>query len=333
MPEAAPTVSLDSLLPAREALLQAVREGAGQRDACTRAEESLRQAGHSVFWRGELRQVWKTLVDEGRLTQQNRRWVVVEDGNAAARKWSAEQVLAVLKRVRHSDAQWIFLEELRLGTGFSRNSDQRMDAWAMHTYPSHGHHRVAYEVKVTRADFRQEIRTPSKRRHALLWSNVFYFVAPVGVVPREEVPPECGLLEVVGDDPETARLLTTISAPVRDSMWPTWCFVASLARRMREANEAEQLRKQVEEASRLRQYHEDRIRDLELSLGALRGLVKQLGYQSREAFATLAGLAQTDLEKGELVDQLQTWRCETDRELIALVYPDLKALGGWGRRR
>lgn len=71
--------------------------------------------------------------------------------------------------------------------------------------------RVAYEIKVSRADFRREIRRPQKRRRALELSDQFYFAAPAGLIQRSELPEECGLVEV-GDD-GVARVVRR--APVR----------------------------------------------------------------------------------------------------------------------
>lgn len=53
---------------------------------------------------------------------------------------------------------------------------------------------VAFEVKISRADFRNEIRNPSKREHVIKNCTQFYFVCPVGVIPVREMPPRCGLI-------------------------------------------------------------------------------------------------------------------------------------------
>lgn len=52
--------------------------------------------------------------------------------------------------------EWALFFELRNGTGFSSHrgeSDRYVDAFAFNTYPSKKFWRVAYEVKVSRADF------------------------------------------------------------------------------------------------------------------------------------------------------------------------------------
>lgn len=130
---------------------------------------------------------------------------------------------------------WAFFEELRIGTGYGgSNIEQRIDAWAMSMWPSKNLTRIAYEVKVSRADFLKEIAAPLKRRRALLYSNLYYFITPPGLVKPEEVPIECGLQEVL-DAPEgytSNRLKTIVEAPWRDNPPPPWSFFAAIARRV-----------------------------------------------------------------------------------------------------
>lgn len=58
--------------------------------------------------------------------------------------------------------------------------------------------RVAYEIKVSRADFLAEVRNPEKRTKAIELSNQFYFAAPKGLLRASEIPEDCGLVEVDG---------------------------------------------------------------------------------------------------------------------------------------
>ena len=146
-----------------------------------------------------------------------------------------EETKAIIKalRRRHPEAEWAFFEELRAGTGYRNvaaglNPEQRFDAWAINLYPSKQFLRIVYEIKVSRSDFLYEIKHPEKREQALQLSNCFYFVAPVGLIKPEELPPEAGLIEV--KDEWESRL--KVRAPVRTDAGPTWQFFASIARRM-----------------------------------------------------------------------------------------------------
>lgn len=145
--------------------------------------------------------------------------------------------------------EWAFFSELRVGTGYKMirtgfNPEQRIDAWAINLFPSKKHLRVAYEVKISRADFKHELVNPEKRKTALRLSNQFYFAAPVGLVSVEEIPEECGLVEVK----ENGRLKWTKKAPICETDVPTWNFLCSIARRATnaETNLLNQKRPQVE---------------------------------------------------------------------------------------
>jgi len=118
--------------------------------------------------------------------------------------------------------------ELRSKTGFTFGEPQRIDAFHIDDTPSKGLRRTAYEIKVSRSDFLAEVRNPVKRRFAVSMSNEFYFIAPPGIIGIEEVPLECGLIEVDGNDWEYV-----VKAPWRDSARPTWIFVAAIARALR----------------------------------------------------------------------------------------------------
>lgn len=86
----------------------------------------------------------------------------------------------IVKALHHSHPRpnWAYFPELRVGTGYGKDNEQRLDAWAMNLMPSKQLSRYAYEVKVSRSDFLAEIKKPWKRKHALMLSNHFYFAAP-----------------------------------------------------------------------------------------------------------------------------------------------------------
>jgi hypothetical protein len=96
-----------------------------------------------------------------------------------------------------------------------------MDLW-----PSHNFKKIAYEVKVSRADFFHELENPQKREAAILLSNRFYFAVPAALVSVAEVPEGCGLI-YVGD-----RRCKTVKESARHfGPEPTWSFISSVLRR------------------------------------------------------------------------------------------------------
>lgn len=128
----------------------------------------------------------------------------------------------------HPPDEYAFFEELRIGTGYGKDSEQRFDAWAIHYHPSKRNVSLCYEIKVSKSDFKKEISSPLKRRAGLRLSNEFYFVTPKHLCKIEEIPPECGLMEVG----ENGTIETVVKAPFRDIMFPTWLFVAAICRRL-----------------------------------------------------------------------------------------------------
>lgn len=143
---------------------------------------------------------------------------------------TAEQIADALRNGRHKKD--LVFEELRLSSGFALQS--RVDLWALNVAPSTGNIADSYEIKVSRSDFRRD--SHQKQRGARLFSDRFWYVAPIGVIPHEEVPDWAGLIEAEwhcynfnGAKPYL-RLREVIPAPKRDKDGPTWGLVVSLLR-------------------------------------------------------------------------------------------------------
>jgi len=140
---------------------------------------------------------------------------------------TSEQVHEFLRRDHANYAgtdAWVYYEELETDTGTKR--ERRLDAWAMHLWPSTNYKRITFEVKISRSDFLREIAAPQKRKLGLLYSNLFYFVTPAGLVKAAEIPAECGLIEYEAD----GRSRVIVAAPWRDTDRPSWGFMAAAMR-------------------------------------------------------------------------------------------------------
>ena len=154
---------------------------------------------------------------------------------------TADSILDLLA-ARHAPPEWAFLRELRVGTGYGERNrgrwvrgecEQRLDAWAINHYPVKNRERVTYEVKVSASDYAAEVRNPLKRRAGMALSNLFYFVAPEGIINPLRIlrlPAGCGLL-VVRDMPVGLVVKEVVPAPWRDTPPPPWHFVSAIARR------------------------------------------------------------------------------------------------------
>lgn len=139
--------------------------------------------------------------------------------------------ITAMLRKQYDGKGHIWFEELRLSSGFGM--DGRIDFFALNVAPSTGNKATAYEVKVTRADFRRD--SHKKQRGARLFCDQFYYIAPVGVIPQDEVPDWAGLIEVewkIGrwDKKPYLAASTVVSAPKRDKDAPSWGLVCSLIR-------------------------------------------------------------------------------------------------------
>jgi hypothetical protein len=152
-----------------------------------------------------------------------------------------------------SRSEWLFLRELRVGTGRQRNSSaQRVDAFALNCLPYQAMKRVCYEVKTSRGDFLSELKQPLKRRIGMRYSNEFYFVTPARLLEAGEIPVECGLIETGQATFEDWKLLrkraagffhfdpasgtycmVVVPAPWRETPGPTWELVAAMLRNQR----------------------------------------------------------------------------------------------------
>ncbi len=146
---------------------------------------------------------------------------------------TAAGVVAVLRKTHFGDASWAVLEQVAAGTGYTSN--RHLDLVAMGCWPSRGIELHGVEVKVSRNDWRRELKDPSKAEELGKFCRCFWIAAPVGVVPIDELPPAWGLLEVGGKKP----CVVAKKAEKREVPQPTWLLVASLLRNAAEAHAKE----------------------------------------------------------------------------------------------
>ncbi len=132
---------------------------------------------------------------------------------------------------KHAKDLWF--EELRLSSGFAWQG--RIDFLSLSVSPSNGNLATAYEVKISKADFKRD--THKKQRGARLFSDRFYYIAPTGIIDPDAVPDWAGLIEVSWKSVRyrggtTVRLIgkEIIPAPKRDKDQPSWGLVCSLIR-------------------------------------------------------------------------------------------------------
>jgi len=135
---------------------------------------------------------------------------------------------------RYSGNEWATFTELADSTGSMKG--RTIDFYALNLWPSKAYLSAAYEVKVSRADFRRELDNPGKRAPWEKRASECWFVAPVGIIPLGEVPEGWGLLELGSNGFKAMR-----RAHQRKIESFTPDFVAAMARRMHDKPPAEPL--------------------------------------------------------------------------------------------
>lgn len=106
---------------------------------------------------------------------------------------TAKQVLYYLLRHIESKAngyEFTYIPE------FETPNARRIDLMVVSNWASHAWKRTAYEIKVSRSDFLNELKSGSKTETMLMYASAAYFVTPKGLITLEELPAGCGLIEV-----------------------------------------------------------------------------------------------------------------------------------------
>jgi len=140
---------------------------------------------------------------------------------------SAAEIVQILRRRYSPENGWELMTELHIGGYRSR----RIDALAFRIFESEIAlspylHRIAFEIKIDRADWKHELEDPTKRIPAMELAHEFYFIAPAGVIPQNDMPEGCGLMEVTAEN----RIVTAIDAGHMTGGSPDWALVAAMLR-------------------------------------------------------------------------------------------------------
>lgn len=129
-------------------------------------------------------------------------------------------------RARHIKQEWWCLTEVPV-PGVDDPAGRYIDLFAVHRY-TRRRRAVAYEIKVSRADFAREIRHPEKRRAAEAVSTECLFAVPIGMVKPDEVPEGWGLVEVM----KGPKCRTSVQPQQRPMPpWP-WAVTNGVMRRV-----------------------------------------------------------------------------------------------------
>lgn len=113
-----------------------------------------------------------------------------------ANNYSAEDLVNLIRRryVTNDGAynRHVILEQVPDGTGMFQS--RWVDVAVFEMFPSKGLTRFAFEVKVSRSDFLEELSHPEKHLWCQDCFHEFWFVAPKDVIQLAELPPNIGWL-------------------------------------------------------------------------------------------------------------------------------------------
>lgn len=143
-------------------------------------------------------------------------------------------------KAKYSGPEWRVWFEVNQGTGGKMG--RRADAVVMNIWPSKAYQLHVFEVKVSRADFKQELSNLTKSEAIGRYADFFWLATPSGLVAKDEVPEAWGLMEVT-----KAGLRVKKQAPAKAEPAPLdRAFAASLLRAGRDLTE-EEIEKRVRE--------------------------------------------------------------------------------------
>lgn len=238
-----------------------------------------------------------------------------------------DDVIKALK-ARYAPPQWAFIQQVGDSTG--AYTSRHIDALAMGLWPSRGLELIGLEVKVSRGDWRRELRKPDKAEPVARRCDRFYVVAPKDVVPIAEVPANWGLIEVLPSGKTVQKKEATKLSPEP----LTHGFLAAILRRVSledPAREAEiRMRREIREdmlKNDLPGLVKSETTGLRIELGRLRERVEsfekatgvpledhqQMGYYG---FPTGEALARAMLYLAGGGAQKMQWHVETIDRLI-----------------
>lgn len=159
-------------------------------------------------------------------------------------KWTEGDVFRVLSERRYSKPAWAFMHQVADATGHAQR--RWADAVAVGLWPSRGLEIHGIEIKVSRSDWRRELKKPDKAENVAAYCDRWWIAAPKDVVPVDELPEGWGLLEIT-----ESKVKARKEAPKMDAKPIDRSFFAAMTRRLFESQSpAEQLAQVREEAKR-----------------------------------------------------------------------------------
>jgi hypothetical protein len=194
---------------------------------------------------------------------------------------NATEVILALRR--HYGDAWALVEQVANGTGWS--AGRWLDVIAFGLWPSRGLEVHGIEVKVSRGDWRRELRQPAKADAVASRCDRFWIAASAGIVDPLQLAtlaPNWGLLEVDG----AGRVQTKRQAERLDAVPLDRTFVAAVMRQLPKPTDA--LRAEIDAVVRA-EYEADVERAAEVRSTRTSGRYEEI-VERVEQFIALTGI-------------------------------------------
>src|SRR5690606_33835057 len=120
------------------------------------------------------------------------------------------------------------IQEVSSGTG--AQAHRRADALVVSLWPSRGIWFAGVEVKVSRTDWLNELKSPAKAAAILQWCNYWWLAAAEGVANAEEIPDRWGWIEVTAGKATACHVRKAAPKLEPEPLSPA--FVAAILRKV-----------------------------------------------------------------------------------------------------
>lgn len=193
------------------------------------------------------------------------------------------------------------LEEVRNSTGYAK-TQRYADLLAVSLWPSRGLWFAGVEVKVSRSDWKMELKNPAKSVAIQRYCDYWWLAAPEGVVEPHEVPESWGLYTILPGKPKGGPVRMDKQAPKLTPDPLSTTFVASVIRNFSASAEAVV-------NFRVQQVHEAHRKELAELPGRVVALERQLETATKEAAALKRAVAEFEQVSGVRIDGYNGTAC------------------------
>ena len=154
-----------------------------------------------------------------------------------------EKTAFILRALKGYYTSWgrsrtnIIFPELRLGSGYCGVAQRRIDLFVISS--NAGNETTAFEIKVSKQDFKKDLNNNLKQRGARLYANKFYYVTPKGLLKPEDIPLWAGLMEIDIEANKSSKYPTfseSVPAPLHSKAMPSWGLICSMTRHVNKDN-------------------------------------------------------------------------------------------------